>query len=242
MRPTLTALLGAVSLAASLSTPTCQAEEMLITSAHYASGEPVPYILNHKNPAPKYVLILFPGGTGVVNPRMEDGKLVYGFKGNFLLRARKFFVDEEFVTVTSNSTESKERIQALLDDIKIRYPAAQVYLIGTSRGTISTMALAPYLEDKIAGEIHSSSMNQIYFFDARKYKNRHLVVHHKNDSCRVTPFSSAESSHTRYGNEFIAMEGGISTGDACEAFAYHGYNGIEEETVAAIKKWIRKSE
>ena len=239
MKPTLLAfLLGALSL----SMQTCLAEETLITSAHYASGEQVPYILNHKNPSPKFVLILFPGGSGAVNPRMEDGKLVYGFKGNFLLRARKFIVDDEFATVTTNSTESKERIQALLDDIKIRYPAAQIYLAGTSRGTFSTIALAPYLEDKIAGEIHSSSMNQIYFFDARKFKNRHLVVHHRNDQCRATPFSSAESSHTKYGNDFIAMEGGISTGDPCEAFSHHGYNGIEEETVAAIKKWIRKGE
>jgi hypothetical protein len=242
MRPILASLIGALSLASSLGMQTCLAEETLITSAHYHNGEQVPYILNHKNSTPKYVLILFPGGSGAVNPRMEDGKLAYGFKGNFLLRARKFFVDDEFVTVTTNSTESKERIQALLDDIKIRYPAAQVYLAGTSRGTFSTIALAPYLEDKIAGEIHTSSMSQIYFFDARKFKNRHLVVHHKNDACRVTPFSSAESSHARYGNEFIAMEGGISTGDPCEAFSHHGYNGIEEETVAAIKKWIRKSD
>ena len=36
------------------------------------------------------------------------------------------------------------------------------------------------------------------------------------------------------------MEGGISVGHPCEAFAYHGYNGIERETIDAIKKWIRQ--
>jgi hypothetical protein len=38
------------------------------------------------------------------------------------------------------------------------------------------------------------------------------------------------------------MEGGIAVGDPCEAFAYHGYNGIERETVDAIKKWILQGE
>jgi hypothetical protein len=56
----------------------------------------------------------------------------------------------------------------------------------------------------------------------------------------VTGFASAERSHEVYGNELIVMDGGISTGDPCEAFAYHGYNGIEKETMAAIKQWIRR--
>ena len=36
------------------------------------------------------------------------------------------------------------------------------------------------------------------------------------------------------------MDGGKSTGDDCEAYAYHGYNGIEAETVAQIKAWIAR--
>ena len=32
--------------------------------------------------------------------------------------------------------------------------------------------------------------------------------------------------------------GGVSVGDHCEALAYHGFNGIERETLDAIKKWI----
>jgi hypothetical protein len=100
------------------------------------------------------------------------------------------------------------------------------------------MALAGYLSDKIAGVIHTSSLNKIYGFDARKYKNRQLVVHHQADACQVTLFGSAKASHERYGNELIVMEGGISVGDPCEAFAHHGYNGIERQTVDAIKKWI----
>jgi hypothetical protein len=220
----------------------CLAAEELVTTAHLKDGEQIPYVLNCSSPSPRYVIILFPGGTGRMNPHMEDGQLVYSFKNSFLFRARKFIVDDEFATVATNATSSKERIQSLLDDIAGRFPKAKIYLMGTSMGTYDTMALAEYLSDRIAGEIHTSSMNRIYSFDAKKYKNRHLVVHHKNDQCRGTPFDSAEKSHKRFGNDFIAMEGGASSGDPCGPLAHHGYNGIEEQTVSAIKKWIKKGE
>jgi hypothetical protein len=223
-----------------LSAQRCLAAEELVSTAHYANGEAVPYILNSAGPSPKYLLILFPGGSGIVDPHVVNGTLVYGLKGNFLLRSRPLMVDDDFATVTTNSSQSEERIQAVLDDLRRRFPQARVYLVGTSNGTWSTMVLAGYLSDRIAGEIHTSSLSKISGFDAKKYNNRQLIVHHKDDSCRVTPFSSAQASHDRYGSEFIVMEGGISTGDPCEAFAHHGYNGIERETVEAIKQWVRQ--
>jgi hypothetical protein len=216
------------------------ASEELVTTAKMKSGEPVPYILNSANAAPHYVMILFPGSTGIMDPRMEDGKLVYSEQTNFLIRSRPLIVDDEFATVATNSTSSEERIQAVIDDIKSRFPTAKIYLMGTSRGTGDTMALAGYLSDKIAGEIHTSSLQSIAFFDAKKYTNRQLVVHHRNDGCKATPFGSAQSSHSRYGNEFIAMEGGSSVGNPCEPFSYHGYNGIEKETIDAIKQWVKQ--
>jgi hypothetical protein len=229
---------AALAVVLILSARICLATEELITTAHYADGQSVPYILNRNDPTPKFVIILFPGGTGVVDPHFENGVLVYGYRGNFLVRSRKLMVDDDFATVTTNTTQSEERVQALLDDIKKRFPNARIYLMGTSNGTGATMALAGYLSDKIEGEIHTSSLREIYGFDARKFKNRQLIVHHKDDLCRATPFNSAEHSHTKFGTDFIAMEGGTSVGDVCEAFAHHGYNGIERETVDAIKKWI----
>lgn len=227
-------------LAVAQSIGACLAGEELIATAYEKNGEIVPYVLNYNNLSPSYVLILFPGGRGIVDPHMEDGALVYKAKNNFLLRARNYFVDNEFVTVSTNSTQNPERIQAVIDDLKKRFPTARIYLIGTSKSTFDTMQLAEYLADKIAGEVHTSSLQSIYSFNAKKYGNRHLVVHHRDDSCKSTPFSAAEHSHNTYGNDFIVMEGGIAVGDPCEPFAHHGYNGIEKETVDAIKKWIKQ--
>ena len=229
-----------LALGLALAVRTTGAAEELVTTARFPNGDAVPYVLDSTGPAPKYVIILFPGGSGIMNPRMQDGKLVYGFGGNFLLRARQHLVDEDFATISTNASDSEDRIQAVLEDVKRRFPNARVYLAGTSNGTHATMKLAGYLQDRIAGEIHSSSRAQIYSFDAKQFRNRHLVVHHVNDWCRVTPYSAALRSHEKFGNDFIAMEGGISVGNECEAFAHHGYNGIERETAEAIKAWIRK--
>jgi hypothetical protein len=206
-----------------------------------ASGEVVPYVLNMASgTAPRYVLILFPGGAGLVDPRIENGTLVYNAASNFLLRARAFLVDEEFATIATNATSSEERVQGLLDDVHRRFPAARIYVMGTSRGTIDTMTLAGYLSDRVAGEIHTSSMQRVASFDASKYHNRHLIVHHRDDSCRHTPTTAAQWAHDRYGDELILMEGGISKGDDCGPFAHHGYNGIERETADAIKQWVKQ--
>ena len=217
-----------------------QPADQLVDTARSARGEEVPYVLNAVNAQPRYVLILFPGGSGNMNPRMQGDRVMYGFSGNFLIRSRKLMVDEEFATVSTNSTSNTEHIQAVIDDINRRFAGARIYLMGTSAGTSSTLALAGYLSDKIAGEIHTASFTEVRRLDPRKYKNRHLIVHHKDDGCRYTPFFAGEESHRRYGTDFIVMEGGISTGDACEAFAHHGFNGIERETVDTIKAWIRK--
>lgn len=217
------------------------ATDELISTAKTADGDVVPYVLNAANPQPKFVVILFPGGNGQMNPHLDNGRVVYGFGGNFLIRGREFLVDDDFATVATNTTSDEPRVQALIDDIRQRFPKVQIYLMGTSRGTIATVKLAPYLSGRIAGVIHTSSMgSSIYSFNAKDYKNRQLIVHHRNDQCRVTRYNSAERAHDAYGTELITMEGGFSEGDPCEAYAYHGYRGIERETMDAIKQWIRR--
>ena len=100
------------------------------------------------------------------------------------------------------------------------------------------MALAKSLDGRVAGFVHSSSMSGIASFDPRGLRSGNLIVLHVNDACRVTSPSAGRASHAKYGTELIEMSGGKSTGDDCEAYAYHGYNGIEKDTVDRIKAWI----
>ena len=214
------------------------ARDELVTSARTAGGETIPYILTSKPGAPAHAVILMPGGKGIVSPRMMDGRLVFSGGGNFLIRSRELFADGRFVAVSTDATSTPDRMLAIVHDVQARYGGIAIYIIGTSRSTEATMALAKSLDGQVAGFVHSSSMSGIAGFDPRGLKSRQLIVLHVQDACRVTNPSAGRASHNKYGTELIEMSGGTSTGDDCEAYAHHGYNGIEKETVDRIKAWI----
>ena len=153
------AFLMILSALVALTAPARAADE-LVTSARTADGETVPYILTTKPGTPAYAVILMPGGRGVVNPRMMDGKLVFTGFGNFLIRSRELFADGRFVAVSTDATTSPDRILAIVHDLEARYGKLAVYVVGTSHSTEATMALARTLDGKVAGFIHSSSMNR----------------------------------------------------------------------------------
>ena len=195
------------------------ARDELVTSARTSGGETIPYVLTSKPGTPGYAVILMPGGKGVMDPRMADGKLVFSGGGNFLIRSRELFADGRFVAASTDATSTPARILAIAQDLQRRYGGIAIYVIGTSRSTDATMALSAPLDGQVAGFVHTSSMNGIATFDPRKYKSRHLVVYHRMDACRVTKPSSSASSRASYGTETIEMDGGISTGEDCEARA-----------------------
>ena len=217
------------------------ARDELVTATQ-ADGQSVPYILTTADGggAPTHAVILMPGGGGILNPRMEGAQLVFGYGANFLIRSRGTFADRQFVAASTDATTTPGRILAIAKDLERRYPRIAVYVVGTSRSTESTMALSAPLDGQVAGFVHTSSMNAIASFDPRKFKSRHLMVYHRQDGCRVTRPTAADSARRSYGTELIVMEGGKTVGDDCEARAYHGFNGIESETVARIKEWMLK--
>ena len=218
------------------------AADELVTSARTTSGDVVPYVLTTKPGTPAYAVILMPGSKGILNPRMEGGKLALaaGADGNFLIRSRELFADGRFVAASTDATSTPDRMLAIVSDLEKRYGRIAIYVIGTSRSTEATMALARPLDGRVAGFVHTSSMSGIASFDPRGLRSRNLIVLHVKDACRVTSPSAGVASNRKFGTELIEMNGGTSTGDDCQAYAYHGYNGIEKETVDRIKAWIAK--
>jgi len=39
-------------------------------------------------------------------------------------------------------------------------------------------------------------------------------------------------------SQLLSFKGGQSKGDPCEAFAYHGFNGLEPEVVQQVAAWV----
>ena len=169
---------------------------------------------------------------------MQGARIAFSGAGNFLIRSRELFADPQFVAASTDATSTPDRILAIVRDLEGRYGKIAIYVIGTSRSTGATMALARPLDGQVAGFVHSSSLSSISSFDTRGLRSRQLIVLNKMDACKVTNPSAGIAAHNKYGTELIEMEGGKSTGDDCEAYAYHGYNGIESETVGKMKAWI----
>jgi len=216
--------------------------DMYVDSAHYDDGDKIPYLLTTAGSAtPKYVLVLMPGGAGLMNIRKsEDGSIQFDFSSNFLIRSRTTIADGEFAAISLDADRSPKRMRAVVADLKAKYPSAQIYIVGTSKSTIATIYLSENMDGEVAGFIHTASMAAIGGLDTRKSKSRNLIVTHKNDGCRLTPPSSSIENHDTYGTDLIVIEGGIAEGDPCLAMGHHGFNGVETETIQKIKNWIKK--
>jgi hypothetical protein len=201
----------------------------------------LPYLLTTGVTRPTHAVILMPGGLGILSPRVgKNGRVAFQLGGDFLIRSRAWFALGPFVAASTDAAGDPGPILAIAADLRKRFGPLAVYVIGTSRSTAGTMALAAPLDGQVAGFVHTSPMNAIASFDTRPFKSRHLVVTHRSDTCRVTLSSSSEAAHRTFGTELIVMDGGRSTADECDPRSYHGSNGIERETVERIQGWIAK--
>ena len=68
-----------------------------------------------------------------------------------------------------------------------------------------------------------------------------LVVYHRRDTCRVTLPAGVEPFVAWAGGRARAawVDGGTSVGPACEARAFHGFNGVEARVVGLIAAFAR---
>lgn len=66
-----------------------------------------------------------------------------------------------------------------------------------------------------------------------------LFVHHVSDACKSTPYDAARELAAKLNADFMTVSGGKTKGKPCQAFAYHGFNGLEEKVVDEIKNWIK---
>ena len=126
---------------------------------------------------------------------------------------------------------------------------APVWLVGTSRGTQSVAYAATELTEfpAIHGFVLASTIlsdpksKAVTKMDLEKITKPILVVHHQNDGCSHCSFDlipSLMSKLNASSKELLVIEGGQTKGDPCNAFGYHGFNGVEQEVVTKISQWV----
>ena len=208
---------------------------------------------------PQAVAVLFPGGAGKVDLERETARTRPG--GNFLVRSRQFFAQEGVAAAVVDAPSDQaagmqdafrlgeahtEDLGKVVADLKKRFPGLPIVLVGTSRGTISAAAVGRRLGKEVSGVVLTSTVFQanrrqpgLSGFDFATIPVPLLFVHHTEDACNVTPYSSAKGLAGRF--PLISVSGGIPPqSDPCEAMSAHGYIGKEAETVKAISQWVLK--
>jgi alpha-beta hydrolase superfamily lysophospholipase len=225
---------------------------------------------------PRAIALLFVGGQGVLHiPGHTDPNWQYA--GNFLSRSREYFrrrglyvavVDapsdhstgliQNFRTGADHATD----VAAVMADLRRRAPGVPLWLIGTSRGSISAANAAARLHGAAGpdgvvltssvtrpGGLRAPSRDTVLDVDLFAIRVPVLIVNHRQDACEFAAPADAPRILAGLVNaprkEMMLVEGGGPPhGDPCEPFGWHGYPGLEGHVVNVIADWIlaKKSE
>lgn len=203
-------------------------------------------------------VFLFNGGNGrfKFNAQGEPrGK-------NFLIRSYPLFAEKKVNVVVVGT---RDAVPEMTDEYRVyEHPAdireiaktirarsdAPMWLVGTSRGSVSVVAAAT--EDKtkmFAGVVITSAFVEprarlsVIRLDVNNIKVPVLVYHHADDGCRAAKPSDAKLAAKRFTSSntvaFVTVQGGEDDSDVCNS-GHHSYMGMEDRAVTDIVGWINK--
>lgn len=210
----------------------------------------------------RYGIALFPGHPGIMRLHEENGEPKFEMRGNFLVRSRRHWLDDETLVLVVDAPSDqwasfaqwfreKPRygadVAALLQEAGRRYGIDDWTLVGTSEGSISAYHAARMNPQLAKRTILTSSL----FRPSRNgqglsgvtwegFPGELLWVHHESDPCAYTSYRDAQEFAKKSGKPLVTVRGGgPGYGNPCEARSAHGYIGVERETVLAMRSWVK---
>ena len=243
---------------------TAHAQEMVTQPTR--PGVTQSFFITNLGDNPQAIAILFPGSGGLIRLRQEKDQIKFG-QNNFLVRSRDEFVKRGVVTIIVDAPSGHQSggmsddfrlgadhftdVSAVVADLGKRFPGLPLFLVGTSRGTISAAALGARFGSGLSGVVLTSTMFRaagarsnepgpgLSRFDFATIKVPVLFVHHVSDQCGVTPYGDATRLADKY--PLISVFGGRAPESGpCDPFSAHGYFGKESETIEEIVNWMMK--
>ena len=210
---------------------------------------------------PKAVLIMFPGGTGYVG---FDGAGRPCHGDNFLVRTSLLWLARNYAVlipdpmrgVDLHGLRSKRRYSAIIGRLTRfahkRDPAAPVFYVGTSQGSIAAMNGAAHAtRGNVSGIVLTESVampgknsqETVFSADPARVRVPALIVANKKDRFYVAlPIYARGIKHSLIHSadvEIQPVEGGKGPSKGCSSLSSHGYYGIEPEVVDLIDQWLR---
>jgi alpha-beta hydrolase superfamily lysophospholipase len=208
---------------------------------------------------PLAAVVMFPGGDGQIGVG-ANGSIARA--GNFLIRTRDKWLARGFLFVAVDAAAARayshgdrvgpanqRAIAEIVSAVRSRTPAP-IWLLGTSAGAPAAVAGAASLPaGSIRGVVISSPISRPgthdSVFDAplARISVPVLIQIHQQDGCPATPPANAARIKAALTSapvvEVQEFSGGaFPRSDPCEAFAQHGFLGIEDQVVTAAANWI----
>lgn len=220
-------------------------------------------------PAATASVILLAGGNGVLN--LDASGKVTALQGNFLIRSAYRFMnvglnvamlDAPPLTGTRLSAGHAQYVAKAVAVVRKNWPKQkQVWLVGTSNGTISAFSVAA------RGALNAVPLKFADFPDGivlaspivqgagetvwgttppvamAKLKIPVLVVSHAGDPCTASDFVLSQKFYNAVispKKEFFPVKGAMPAAAqaVCDAFSYHGFHGVEDLVVKKIADFI----
>jgi pimeloyl-ACP methyl ester carboxylesterase len=208
---------------------------------------------------PIAAVVMFPGGDGLIGIG-SNGSIAR--PGNFLIRTRDKWLARGFLFVAVDGAVARANtrgdrvgpanlraIAEIVSAVRTR-TSAPIWLLGTSAGAPAAVAGAASLPaGSIKGVVISSPVSMPAMHDTvfdvalARISVPVLIQIHQQDGCSLTPpFNAARIKAALTSAPVVEVQqfsgGSFPRSGACEAFAQHGYYGIEDQVVTAAANWI----
>jgi hypothetical protein len=185
--------------------------------------------------APVASVILMPGGDGRIGAG-PGGHIGHLF-GNQLVRTRGAYEAKGLAVLVVDADVNLAAAVTYMGKIK-----RPVTVIATSRGTLraaegiaaGARPNALVLTSGFLTNASGTGENVANILGSPARLPKTLVIHHRNDGCRVTrpagvaPFIKWASGKARV----VWLDGGSTQGNPCQAKAHHGFAGLDARVVA----------
>jgi len=208
-----------------LATSTAQAEEVVDLGGSFLGNGRA--LLNQPAGKARAGLVLLTGGDGYVGIG-ADGSVARS--GNWIVRTRGAYARSGIASITLDGGADPAKAVEYMRRI-----APRVIVVAMSRGALK---VADTLSARPDGVVFASSIldgARGMIGDPGRLPPT-LIIHHRQDSCRLTLPDSAVTFQQWTGGKarLVWIDGGSSTGDPCQARAYHGFIGREGQVVSTI--------
>ncbi len=188
-------------------------------------------------------LVLLAGGDGNIGVG-ADGSIAR--QGNQLVRTREAYAARGFAVLVPDCCVDVAAAVQYMEQY------GHVTVVGTSRGTqraargiaAGARPARLVLTSGFLSDASGDGDNGIRIVGSPDALPPTLVVHHRHDECSKTspegikPFADWAGGRARV----VWLDGGESEGDPCEAFAHHGFNGLDGQVVSVVSGFARRGE